>query len=77
MVAHARGRERLSLDAGWLFLARDVPTPLVKGHGASYSQAVSGGVAGPAWRTVMVLLGSQPCSASGLTGGVRVEAGWP
>lgn len=46
-VARAEGpRERLSLDAGWLFHRGEVPPPPVKGHGASYHQAKAGGVVG-------------------------------
>lgn len=41
-------RERLSLDAGWLFHRGDVPAPPVKGHGASYHQAKAGGAVGAA-----------------------------
>ncbi|MEO6276319.1 beta-galactosidase GalA [Roseateles sp.] len=47
-TAQAAGRERLSLDAGWLFHAGDVKTPPIKGHGASYHQAKAGGAAGAA-----------------------------
>lgn len=39
-------RERLSLDAGWLFHRGDVPAPPVRGHGASYHQAKAGGAVG-------------------------------
>jgi len=39
-------RERLSLDAGWLFHRGEVPPPPVKGHGASYHQAKAGGAVG-------------------------------
>ncbi|MBW8847688.1 MAG: hypothetical protein JF607_22230, partial [Burkholderiales bacterium] len=42
-VAHAAGRERLSLDSGWLFHRGDIPTPPIKGHGNSYGQAKAGG----------------------------------
>lgn len=46
-AARAEGpRERLSLDAGWLFHRGEVPPPPVKGHGASYHQAKAGGVVG-------------------------------
>jgi beta-galactosidase len=34
--AQAQGRERLSLDAGWLFHRGDVPMPAITGHGMSY-----------------------------------------
>ncbi|MCE4557805.1 beta-galactosidase GalA [Pelomonas cellulosilytica] len=34
--AQAAGRERLSLDEGWLFHRGDVPMPAIKGHGMSY-----------------------------------------
>ena len=46
--AMAAGRERLSLDAGWLFHRGEVPAPPVKGHGASYHQAKAGGAVGAA-----------------------------
>ncbi|WP_284615021.1 glycoside hydrolase family 2 TIM barrel-domain containing protein [Aquabacterium humicola] len=45
-AAGAAGRERLSLDAGWLFHRGDVPAQPVKGHGASYHQAKAGGAVG-------------------------------
>lgn len=44
----AADRERLSLDAGWLFHAGDVTPPPVTGHGASYHQAKAGGAVGAA-----------------------------
>ncbi|MBW8848303.1 MAG: DUF4982 domain-containing protein [Burkholderiales bacterium] len=47
-VAHAAGRERLSLDSGWLFHRGDIPTPPIKGHGNSYGQAKAGGAGGAA-----------------------------
>jgi len=47
-LAHANPRERLSLDQGWLFHKGDVPTPAIKGHGASYNSAKAGGVTGAA-----------------------------
>ncbi|KQV47420.1 beta-galactosidase [Pelomonas sp. Root1217] len=47
-LAHASPRERLSLDQGWLFHLGDVPTPPIKGHGASYNSAKAGGVTGAA-----------------------------
>ena len=58
--AQAAGRERLSLDGGWLFHRGDVPMPAIKGHGMSYhnGKANSGwGAAGAdfddsAWRRV-------------------------
>ncbi|MFG6486236.1 beta-galactosidase GalA [Roseateles sp. BYS78W] len=34
--ARAAGRERLSLDAGWLFHRGEVDMPVVRGHGMSY-----------------------------------------
>jgi len=48
LPALAADRERLSLDAGWLFHRGDVPAPPVKGHGASYHQAKAGGAVGAA-----------------------------
>ncbi|HEX5685166.1 MAG TPA: beta-galactosidase GalA [Ideonella sp.] len=45
-ASHAAGRERLSLDAGWLFQRGDVTAPPVKGHGSSYHQAKAGGAVG-------------------------------
>lgn len=47
-LAHAGPRERLSLDEGWLFHRGEVPTPAIKGHGASYNHAKAGGAVGPA-----------------------------
>ena len=47
-LAEASPRERLSLDQGWLFHLGDVPTPPIKGHGASYNSAKAGGVTGAA-----------------------------
>lgn len=41
-------RERLSLDGGWRFLARDVPFPEILGHEASYSHAKAGNAEGAA-----------------------------
>lgn len=46
--AHAAPRERLSLDAGWLFLQGDVPLPSIKGQGASYMSTKAGEAQGPA-----------------------------
>lgn len=46
------GREKLSLDWGWLFHPGDVPFPEVKGHLASYFNAKAGqagGAAAPAY----------------------------
>ncbi|HEV6967437.1 beta-galactosidase GalA [Roseateles sp.] len=36
LPAQAAGRERLSLDAGWLFHRGEVAMPAIKGHGMSY-----------------------------------------
>lgn len=47
-AASAGTRERLSLDAGWLFHLGDVAAPVVKGHGASYNSAKAGAAAGAA-----------------------------
>lgn len=47
-LVQAAPRERLSLDAGWLFHRGDVPTPPIRGHGASYNSAKAGGVVGAA-----------------------------
>lgn len=44
------GRERLSLDRGWLFHLGDIPMPEIKGHGASYGNAKAGNAPGPAGR---------------------------
>lgn len=46
--AQAAPRERLSLDQGWLFHLGDVPTPPIKGHGASYNSAKAGSAQGAA-----------------------------
>jgi len=35
-------RERLSLDSAWFFNPGDIPFPVIKGHGASYSNAKAG-----------------------------------
>jgi beta-galactosidase len=47
-AAFAGTRERLSLDAGWLFHLGDVAPPAVKGHGMSYGSAKAGNAAGAA-----------------------------
>lgn len=44
----ADGRERLSLDRGWLFHLGDIPMPVVKGHGFSYGNAKAGNAWGAA-----------------------------
>lgn len=44
----AGSRERLSLDAGWLFHLGDVPAPPVKGHGMSYHNGKANGAGGAA-----------------------------
>jgi beta-galactosidase len=41
-------RERLSLDRGWLFHLGDIPSPEIKGHGASYNNAKAGNASGAA-----------------------------
>jgi len=46
--ALAGTRERLSLDAGWLFHLGDVVPPLAKGHGMSYGGAKAGNAGGAA-----------------------------
>ena len=54
------GRERLSLDRGWLFHEGDIPFPVISGHQQSYSNAKAGsswGAAAPgyddsAWKSV-------------------------
>jgi beta-galactosidase len=46
--ACAGTRERLSLDAGWLFHLGDVAAPAVNGHGASYNNAKAGTAGGAA-----------------------------
>jgi len=46
--AWAGTRERLSLDAGWLFHLGDVAPPAVKGHGMSYGSAKAGSAGGAA-----------------------------
>lgn len=47
----ASGRERLSLDRGWLFHLGDIVSPEVKGHGASYGYGKAGFAWGPAGTT--------------------------
>lgn len=46
--AVASGRERLSLDRGWLFHEGDIPFPVVTGHQASYENAKAGSSSGAA-----------------------------
>jgi beta-galactosidase len=54
------GRERLSLDCGWLFHEGDIPFPVISGHQQSYDNAKAGtawGAAAPgyddsSWKTV-------------------------
>ena len=46
--ACAGTRERLSLDAGWLFHLGDVVPPVAKGHGMSYGGAKAGNAGGAA-----------------------------
>lgn len=48
LPAQAAGRERLSLDQGWLFHRGDVPMPVVKGHGMSYHNGKTNGAWGAA-----------------------------
>ena len=42
------GRERMSLDRGWLFHLGDIVNPEIKGHGASYGNAKAGNAPGAA-----------------------------
>jgi len=42
------GRERLSLDRGWLFHEGDIPFPVVTGHQPSYDNAKAGSSSGAA-----------------------------
>ena len=42
------GRERLSLDRGWLFHEGDIPFPIVTGHQPSYDNAKAGSSSGAA-----------------------------
>jgi beta-galactosidase len=44
----AAGRERLSLDRGWLFHEGDIPFPVIIGHQASYNNAKAGRATGAA-----------------------------
>jgi len=46
--AASAGRERLSLDRGWLFHLGDIVQPPIKGHGESYGNAKAGNAAGAA-----------------------------
>lgn len=48
LPALAAGRERLSLDAGWLFHLGDLPAPPIKGHGMSYHNGKANGTFGAA-----------------------------
>ncbi len=50
-TANTSGRERLSLDRGWLFHLGDIVSPEVKGHGASYGYGKAGFAWGPAGTT--------------------------
>jgi len=58
--AASSGRERLSLDRGWLFHEGDIPFPVITGHQQSYNNAKAGsswGAASPSfddsvWRQV-------------------------
>jgi len=45
-----QGRERLSLDRGWLFHLGDIPVPDIKGHEPSYANAKAGNAPGAAAR---------------------------
>jgi beta-galactosidase len=48
-VVHARSpRQRLSLDAGWRFVAADLPFARIDGHEASYAHAKAGNAEGAA-----------------------------
>ena len=49
-TASAGTRERLSLDAGWLFHLGDVIPPAARGHGMSYGGAKAGNAGGAADR---------------------------
>jgi beta-galactosidase len=42
------GRERLSLDRGWLFHEGDIPFPVITGHQPSYDNAKAGSSSGAA-----------------------------
>ncbi|MBI3728850.1 MAG: glycoside hydrolase family 2 protein [Burkholderiales bacterium] len=44
----ASGRERLSLDRGWLFHLGDIPMPDIVGHSATYGNAKAGNAQGAA-----------------------------
>ncbi|MBC7783723.1 MAG: glycoside hydrolase family 2 protein [Burkholderiales bacterium] len=44
----AAGRERLSLDRGWLFKHGDIPFPVINGHQQSYNNAKAGTASGAA-----------------------------
>lgn len=48
LPAQAAGRERLSLDQGWLFHRGDVAVPPIKGHGPSYHNGKANGTPGAA-----------------------------
>jgi beta-galactosidase len=48
LPALAAGRERLSLDQGWLFHLGDVAAPSVRGHGSSYFNGKADGAWGAA-----------------------------
>ncbi|HJV64018.1 MAG TPA: beta-galactosidase, partial [Albitalea sp.] len=47
-AAIAASRERLSLDAGWLFHLGEAPAPGIKGHGMSYNNGKANGAIGAA-----------------------------
>lgn len=48
LPVQAAGRERLSLDRGWLFHRGEVAMPVVKGHGMSYHNGKANGAWGAA-----------------------------
>jgi beta-galactosidase len=49
-LAQTTGRERLSLDKGWLFHQGDIPFPVVSGHAQTYTTSKAGNATGAAAR---------------------------
>lgn len=50
LQAQTTNRERLSLDKGWLFHQGDIPFPVIRGHGQTYSSSKAGNATGAAAR---------------------------
>src|SRR5947209_19884394 len=50
LLAQAPVRERLSFDKGWLFHQGDIPFPVIRSHGQTYSTSKAGSATGAAAR---------------------------